>query len=179
MAEKQTGLLSTDSRLARREHARDPFTLFERFADGIDRVFDDMGFGRGWAPPFSRQTSWAGSDSDRWSPAIDVFHRGNEFVVHAELPGMKKDDITVDIKDDGICIQGERKRETKEDRDGVYRAERSYGSFYRMIPLPDGSMVDQANAKFKDGVLEITMPAPPEHLRRGRRLEIGDGASSK
>ena len=72
---------------------------------------------------------------------------------------------------------GERKREHEEERDGVYRSERSYGSFYRVIPLPEGAITEQANANFRDGVLEITMPAPP--ASKGRRLEITEGAAKK
>jgi HSP20 family protein len=153
--------------------------MFERFAEGIDRVFDDMGFGRGWLSSRSsrKQSPWAGlsSDVELWSPAVDVFQRGTELVVHVDLPGMNKEDIKVDVTEEGIAIQGERKREQQEERDGVYRSERSYGSFFRMIPLPEGAITDQARAEFKDGVLEISMPAPPEQVRRGRRIEITDG----
>jgi HSP20 family protein len=61
----------------------------------------------------------------------------------------------------------------------VYRSERSYGSFYREIPLPEGAITEQAKANFKNGVLEITMPAPPEQVRRGRRLEIAEESAKK
>jgi HSP20 family protein len=108
-----------------------------------------------------------------------VFHRNDELVVRADLPGLKKDDVKVDVTENGITIRGERKREHEEEREGLYHSERSYGSFYRLIPLPDGAITDQAKAKFKDGVLEITMPAPPEHVRRGRRLEITEEAQLK
>jgi HSP20 family protein len=108
-----------------------------------------------------------------------VFQRGNELVIRADLPGLNKDAIKVDLKDDGIVVQGERHREHQETREGLYRSERSYGSFYRWVPLPDGAMTDQARAHFKDGVLEVIMPAPPEHVTRGRRLEIADGAAKK
>jgi HSP20 family protein len=87
---------------------------------------------------------------------------------------LKREDVTVDLTDDSVCIQGERKQEREEEREGYYRSERSYGSFCRVIPLPEGAMTDQAKANFKDGVLEITMPAPPES--KGRRLEIAEGA---
>jgi HSP20 family protein len=86
---------------------------------------------------------------------------------------MKKDEVSVDITDDAITIQGERKRESEEEREGFYRTERSYGSFCRVIPLPEGAMTEQAKANFRDGVLEVTMPAPP--APKGRRLEIGEG----
>jgi HSP20 family protein len=83
--------------------------------------------------------------------------------------------------DNAITISGERQQEHEEDRGGVYRFERSYGAFFREIPLPEGAIVDQAKASFKDGILEITVPAPPEQVSRGRRLEVsrGDDASKK
>ena len=116
---------------------------------------------------------------EAWTPAIDVLHRDNELVVRADLPGLSKDDIKVDVTEDAITIQGERRREHKEEREGIYRAERTYGAFSRVIPLPEGTMTDQAKATFKDGVLEVTMPAPPEQVRHGRRVEITEGAAAK
>ena len=116
-----------------------------------------------------------------WAPRVDVVQRGNELVVRADLPGMRPDDVTVEISDDAITISGERQEERSEENNGVYRYERTYGSFFREIPLPEGAMVDGAKANFKDGVLEITVPAPPEQVSRGRRLEIsrGDQADAK
>lgn len=144
--------------------------MFERFADEVNRMFDEYGLWRGG--------SRAGSVADdmTWTPRIDVTQRNNELVVRADLPGMSRDDVKVDVTEDAITIQGERHREHEEEKGGVYRSERSYGSFYRAIPLPDGAIADQAKASFKDGVLEITMPAPPEQVSRGRRLEIRDGS---
>jgi HSP20 family protein len=84
--------------------------------------------------------------------------------------------VKVDVTDGAVTIQGERRREREEEQAGVYRSERSYGSFYRAIPLPDGAIADQAKASFNNGVLEITMPAPPEQVNRGRRLEINEGS---
>jgi HSP20 family protein len=110
-----------------------------------------------------------------------VIQQGSELIVRADLPGVNPEDVTVDVSEDGLTIAGERREERREERNGVYRMERSYGSFYRVVPLPDGAMTDQANATFKDGVLEIRMPAPPEQVSRGRRLQIsrGDQASSE
>jgi HSP20 family protein len=112
-----------------------------------------------------------------WTPQIEVTQRSNELIVRADLPGMNKDDVKVDVTEDAIVIQGERRREHEEERGGVYRSERSYGSFYRAIPLPEGAITDQAKATFKDGVLEIKLPAPPEQVTQGRRLEITDASS--
>ena len=100
-------------------------------------------------------------------------------MVRADLPGLTKDDIKVDVTENHITLQGERKREQEEAKGGVYRSERSYGSFYREVPLPEGAITEQAKANFKNGVLEITMPAPPEQVRRGRRLEIAEESAKK
>jgi HSP20 family protein len=160
-----------------------PTGVLQRFADEMDRVFDDFGLGRGWvAPRLSRDwfstPSWSEAGS-LWAPEIEVVQRDNELVISADLPGLTKDDVKVDLKEDGIVIQGERHREHREERGGIFRSERSYGSFHRWIPLPDGAITDQARATFKDGVLEIRMPAPPEHVTRGRRLEITDGTAKR
>jgi HSP20 family protein len=156
--------------------------MLERFADEMDRVFDDFGLGRSWLTPrFGR--SWlrspGRSEWEAWTPEVEVFQRGNELVMRADLPGLTKDDVKVDVTDESVTIQGERKREHEEEREGIFRSERSYGAFSRVIPLPEGAMTDQAKARFADGVLEITMPAPPEQVRRGRRIEIAEGAPAK
>jgi HSP20 family protein len=146
--------------------------MLDRFAEEMDRMFDDFGLTRRWGTPFSRETGGEG-----WAPDIDVFQKNNELTIRADLPGLKKDEISVEISDNAITIHGERKRHHEEEREGYYRSERTYGSFYRTIPLPEGAITEQAKANFRDGVLEITMPAPP--ATKGRRLEIGEGAARK
>jgi HSP20 family protein len=96
-----------------------------------------------------------------------------------DLPGLDKDDVKVEVGDGAITIQGERRREHEEEREGFYRSERSYGSFSRMVPLPEGAITDQAKATFRHGVLEITMPAPPDQVTRGRKLEITAGGEKR
>ena len=146
-----------------------PFTALQRMADEMSRMFDDFGVGRHGTRPFGRE-----SGTEMWAPQVEVFQRNNELTIRADLPGLKREDVTVDITDNDVCIQGERKDEREEEREGYYRSERSYGNFSRVIPLPDGAISDQAKASFRDGVLEITMPAPP--ASKGRRLEIADAA---
>ena len=179
MPDKQSDVASrANQQLSRRESfAPSPFRLLERFADEVDRMFDEFGLGRGWGFGRNVGRSTPAGQSATWTPRIDVSQRSNELVVRADLPGMNKDDVKVDVTDDAIVIQGERRREHEEEKGGIYRSERSYGSFYRAIPLPEGAITDQAKATFKDGVLEITMPAPPEQVTRGRRIEISEGGS--
>jgi len=139
----------------------------QRMADEMDRLFDDFGFGRRGLRP-----SWRETGAELWAPQVEVFQNNHELTIRADLPGLKREDVTVDITDNDVTIQGERKHEKEEEREGYYRSERGYGSFCRVIPLPEGAISEQAKANFKDGVLEITMPAPP--ASKGRRLEIAE-----
>ena len=168
----------SENRLARREAPllMSPFVLLQRFfSDNLTSFFDDL-TGRGASSAAPRAGD---GGAIAWMPRIDVLQRGNEFVVRADLPGMNPDDISVEISDDAITISGQRQQEHVEENGSVYRFERTYGSFFREIPLPQGAIADQAKASFKDGVLEITVPAPPEQVSRGRRLEIDRGEGTK
>jgi HSP20 family protein len=156
--------------------------MLDRFADEIQSLFDDFGFGRsGLVPRWSRSALRTpfGAGVDMWAPDVEVYQQNNDLVVRADLPGMKKDDVWIDVTDNDITISGERRQEQESERGGIYRSERSYGSFRRTIPLPEGAIADQAKATFKDGVLEVRMPAPPEQVTRGRRLEINEGTDAK
>lgn len=175
MAERETAITPTrgERRLARgtplgwRGY---PFRPLQRFADELERVFDEFGLGRRW----STSPAWRGTSAEIWEPDVEVFQKDNELIIRADLPGLKKDEISVDVTDGTVTIQGERRREREEEREGVYRSERTYGSFCRVVPLPEGAIVEEARANFRDGVLEITMPTPP--TPKARRLEITEGA---
>jgi HSP20 family protein len=146
-----------------------PFALLQRFlTEDISSVFGEPQSGK------SRAGANGNGNADplAFAPKIDVLQRGNELVVRADLPGVKPDDLTVEVSEDAITISGQRKEEVVEDSGNLYRVERRYGTFFREIPLPEGAIADQAKASCKDGVLEITVPAPPDQVSRGRRLEI-------
>ncbi len=151
-----------------------PFAWMRQMQDQVDRALTNF-----WGGPTMTPQRGAMFGSHDWSPAIDVFQRGNELVVRSDVPGLSKDDVTVDIADDQLTIKGERRYEHEEEKDGVYRTERSYGSFARVIPLPPGTIADSAKATFTNGVLEITMQAPSADVRRGRRVEIKEGEPRK
>ncbi|MFS8086965.1 MAG: Hsp20/alpha crystallin family protein [Acidobacteriota bacterium] len=96
-----------------------------------------------------------------------------------DLPGLGRDDVRVQLADGALTIEGERRAERKENHDGFYRSERSYGKFYRKVSLPEGANTENAKASFRDGVLEVTMPAPKREPKAARKLEIGGEAQPK
>jgi HSP20 family protein len=147
-----------------------PFELMRRFTDELDRAFEGLGIMRGAG----------GGEIQMWTPSVEVFERDNNLVVRAELPGLDKDDVKVELTDDGLVIEGERKREREERLEGGYRSEIEYGRFHRMIPLPEGMNVDQAQARMNNGVLEVMIPMA--EVRRPRRtipVETGAGQAAQ
>ena len=153
-----------------------PFAWMRQMQDQLDRAFGSLWTGGGTTSSWAPGNVFSPSD---WAPAIDVFQRGNDLVVRADVPGLSKDDITVDIADDELTIRGERRYDHEEERDGVFHSERSYGSFSRVVPLPQGAIADSAKATFNNGVLEIVVQAPSFDVRRGRRVEIKEGEEKK
>lgn len=143
-----------------------PFMLMQRMAEDMDRLFGQFGLGR------TGFTLSPALDQPLWSPPVELFERGNNLVVRADLPGVKKEDLNIEIQDDLLTISGERRSEEEENREGFYRSERSYGSFYRSIPLPNEVKADQVNASFRDGVLEVTLPSPRQEERKAKKIEI-------
>jgi HSP20 family protein len=126
--------------------------------DEIDRIFES---------PLTELTRTAPLLSG-WAPALDVYEQKDHFIVKAELPGMKKEDIEVSFTDGSLSISGERKSETKHEDAEVYRAERFFGRFQRTVTLPTPVAVDKTKASYKDGVLTVTLPkteeAKPKHI---------------
>ena len=157
--------------------ASNPFALMRQLADEMDRVFENFGFGRnrfGLPSLFEGLPSTGGAltEATAWSPQVEVFEEGGRLIVRAEAPGVKKEDIKVEVTEDALIIQGERKREHEDKGQGYYRSERSYGSFYRAVPLPEGTSAEGATASFKDGVLEVSLQAPRREEKRGKQISI-------
>lgn len=106
------------------------------------------------------------------SPSVDIFEEGDNVVVKAELPGMKKEDIEVKLTENTVTISGEKKKEEKIEKKDYYRLERSYGSFCRAFSLPAEVQTDKAKAQFKDGILEVRIPKSEEAKKKEKKLMI-------
>ena len=153
-----------------------PFSMMRRFSDEMDRMFDRVFEGYGF-PALERFSPWTASET--FSPHVDMFERDGKLVISADLPGLTKDDVKVDITEDAVLIEGERKYEHEQREEGVYRSERGYGQFRRQIPLPEGVKSETAKANFKNGVLEVTMEAP-QIAKNRRRIQIqGEESTQK
>ncbi len=101
------------------------------------------------------------ADSDRgWNPKVDIFEQADQIVMTAELPGVEKDDISVNVNGRVLTVKGERASDDEVKKDNYYRRERSYGSFERSFTLPDETDFEKIKAEYKDGVLRLNIPKP-------------------
>jgi HSP20 family protein len=144
----------------------DPVATLRRMSDQMERLFHEVTGGRLRASP-------PGQAGGAWTPRVEVFQRGEQLVVGMDLPGVRREDVQVDIEDGAIVVRGERRQALGRSEAGALAAERSYGRFYRAVPLPEGADAGAARAAMRDGVLEVTLPMPPR--RQPRRVEIEDG----
>jgi HSP20 family protein len=159
--------------------AENPLSMMRRMQDDLDRVFRAFGIPRltaALAPPRELEellaTSPALAQSTQWSPQIEVFERGGNLVVHADLPAVRREDVEVEIENDVLTIRGQRRQENREAEGGYRRTERTYGTFLRQIPLPEGIDPSEIEATYQDGVLEVIVPTPRDDQRPRRRVEI-------
>ena len=168
MAERKESALATRG-------TRDPFALLRQMTTELDRAFDEPFFGLRW--PALGTLDIAPST---WAPRVDVFERDGRLITKVDLPGVKKEDVTVQVTDGHLALSGERKQESAETKDNVYRTEREYGSFSRVVPLPQGVKLEDVQATFAEGVLEVSIPIPTQPEAKVRKVEIQEpGKASK
>jgi HSP20 family protein len=139
-----------------------PFSMLRRMQDEMDRWFGGTGgfggFGGGFAQAFT--------------PSVDMRETENEVVVKADVPGVEPEDLEVYCTDNALILRGEMRREEQRDEGGVHRAERHYGRFERVLPLPAEVNRDQIQASFRNGVLEVHLPKTEAGRERMRRIPI-------
>lgn len=157
-----------------------PFSLMRRMAEDMDRLFEDFGFGLpgfALAPIAPSNVARRGGSPNAFQrggfiPQIETFRKGDKLVLRADLPGLRKEDVNVEIEDGILTISGERSSEDVEDREGYFHSERSYGHFQRSLALPEGITGESCDATFKDGVLEVTIPVPKQAEKSARKVQI-------
>jgi HSP20 family protein len=150
--------------LPARRLPKSSFEVMRLLNTEMDRLFNDFGIGKYFAkyPFFETRFPYVGEML--WSPDIEVRLHEGKLLVHADLPGLAKENITVDVNDGMLAITGERKETTEKTEEGYYKTERSYGRFCRNVVLPEGAKPETAKATFTNGVLEIAIdvPEPPK-----------------
>ena len=149
---------------------RDPFTALRQMTSEFDRFFEDPFVTAFRFPRFFRTPRSA--EPTGWLPEIDVFEKDNRLVTKIDLPGLKKDDVKVEVVEGQLVISGERKSEAEETKEQYYRCEREYGSFYRSVPLPEDVKLEDVKATFTDGVLEVSVPLPAKAETKPHKVEI-------
>ena len=164
--------------LARTPEMNNPFQMMRRFTKDMERMFDNF---QGYGFPKFFESDFVPFRTDfeqfGWLPQIEILRHNGQFMVRADLPGLTKEDVKVELTRELLTISGERKFEKEEKREGFYRSELNYGNFYREIPLPEGALTENATATFRNGVLEVTMPATkPASMRK---LEIKEPLTEK
>ena len=151
--------------------ALSPFKEMEKKFEVMERRLEDF-----FRRPSSFLPSWLPGMKmpgiEEFAPSIDILTKGDNVVVKAELPGMKKEDIDVDLTEDTITISGEKQKEEKVEKKDYHSIERSYGSFKRSFSLPSQVQTEKASAKFKDGVLEIKIPKTEEAKKKEKKVMI-------
>jgi HSP20 family protein len=151
--------------------AERPFSLIRRLSEDLDQLLSSF-LGSRFAPAEA-----FGAARAQWWPQLEVYRSNGKLVILADVPGLEKDDIGVDIRDDELVISGERRTESERAEGGELRSERSYGKFTRAVTLPAGARAESASATFKNGVLRIEIEAPEPESPKPRRIEIREGAA--
>lgn len=138
----------------------DPLHLF---ADLIRDPFGGMGPLGNWFGDFS---------PSRFQPRLDVIDDGDALRIVAELPGLSREDVELEVVEDMLVLTGEKRIESKNDEKGCYRVERAFGQFKRAIPLPSGVDLERAEANFENGMLSVRVPKAAKEAAAARRIEI-------
>lgn len=146
---------------------RDPFTSFRR---EMDRLFDDF-----FVPtlvPTEQRSFGSGAAATTLRPSVEVAETDQAYTVTAELPGLEQKDVELNLRDNALILSGEKRQETSQDNGGLSYTERSYGRFERVLPFGEEVDPDRIEAKFKNGVLTVTLPKNPKAKEKARRIEI-------
>ena len=138
-----------------------PYGAVASLQDSINRLFHDA---------FPRSLGEEDYAVSAWKPVVDIYDKDDAVVIHAELPGIKKEDVSIEVKDNVLTIKGDRAEVKEVNEDSYFRKERIFGSFQRSFTLPSAINPENIKASFKDGVLQIEIPKPEE--QKPKQIEI-------
>jgi HSP20 family protein len=165
--------VQTERPTARRFTLGWPFGDPPLWARDFERTFGNLDWSRGFFPTLVGK----GLGEAAWAPALEAFERNGQFVLRAELPGLRTEDVTVEVEENDLVIRGEREEE-KEEKEPYFRSERVYGAFYRAVPIPEHVNVETVKASFENGILEVTFAVVPTAEHKPRHVNI-DGPVAK
>lgn len=151
--------------LSKRNNSHPWFTFHDQFSDLINRFTDDFGYP-------------SQSTISHFVPKVDVQDLKDKYLVTAEIPGMKEEEINIDLVDNVLTLEGEKRSEFSEQKEGWNRSEISYGKFYRTIPLKDEVDEEKCDAQYKDGVLKVTLSKKADSEKRSRRISVNQSKAS-
>lgn len=140
-----------------------PYGAVASLQNSINKLFNDA---------FTRTNVDEDFALSAWKPVVDIFDKDDAIVIHAELPGVKKEDVAIEVKDNVLTLRGERSESKEIKEDKYYRKERTFGSFHRAFSLPSAINPDTIKATFKDGILEIEIPKPEEQKPKQVKISI-------
>ena len=143
----------------------EPIKGFDPFVKSFDRFFEE-------SVRALSQNTFRDSEKEAWSPQVDIYEDDNTYILKADLPGLNKEDIHVDLDDNTLSIRGEKKFEEKNSKDNYVRVERKHGKFVRSFAISDNVDVEKINAIYKDGVLEVTLPKKEEAKPKQFKIHI-------
>ncbi|MEA3279244.1 MAG: Hsp20/alpha crystallin family protein [Thermodesulfobacteriota bacterium] len=141
----------------------DPFRNVSTLQDRINRMFNEA---------FTRKEFDDDASIGSWSPAVDIYNTDDALIVKAELAGIPKENVSIDVKDNILTIKGERSVDKEVKEENYYRRERSFGSFQRSFTLPAAINPDNIKAVYKDGILEIEIPKPEEKKPKQVTIDV-------
>jgi HSP20 family protein len=151
--------------MARGLRILDPWRDFGTLQERINRMFDDTM--RALYPQVGEEL-----ERGAWMPAVDIHETEDGYVVKADLPGLKKEDIQIDLKNSTLTLKGEKRFEEKVSKDNYIRTERAYGTFVRSFTLPHNVDAEKIKASYKDGVLELALPKKEEAKPKQIKVEV-------
>ena len=143
----------------------DPFREMSSLQERMNRLMSD----------FRTRSSWSEEEMAQgaWVPSVDIYETKESIVLNVELPGVSKEDMSLEVKDNTLTIKGEKKLEKDVKEENYHRMERTYGSFMRMFTLPNTVQQEKVKAKFRDGVLEIMIPKAEEAKPKQIKVDVG------